>query len=79
MGIFFLALSVEAYDKANFSGINFYQALCLWHRQKDGTFRDNRLRYSQNNNALEYVVQMVFELFYAEFPIQNYNPQKKIK
>lgn len=45
------------------------------HRQIDRTFINGRFRYMQNNvhGALEYMVQIVFELFCAELTMQNYN------
>lgn len=53
--------------------INFYGC----DPQTDRAFINNSFRYLQSNvhSALEYVVQIVFELFYIELPVQNYNSQ----
>lgn len=47
------------------------------HRQIDRTFINNSFKYLQNNihSTLEYMVQIVFELFCAELIRQNYSPQ----
>ena len=71
MGILLLAVACGCLGQVRFQGCD---------PQTDRIFINNSFRYLQNNvhGALEYVVQIVFELFYTELPVQNYNPQRAL-